>query len=298
MIAVKYPHYSYLMCTRERAQSVLLLLTVLLMSINLHFFWTHGLVLPNHEVETTHCTYVNELSEDFQNIVWPLVDFLMTDVIPLIIVTICTCFTLATLIRRKKQKAKMEGLLQKYFLDLEALSELKICMFIICCLFIIAEISRIIAQAIAYLTHRLQLFEISYPQSELLRTSLSTIQFIYISFKFIIFVFVCTKFRQIVKSFLLKLFKPCIKVCGPCSRQYRVSLSKNNIKRGEYQQGPIILRGNQHCGTTNIWKRDCFTHSSAPSLWKITNIWERERVLLKFIKVSKEKWDSLIVHTS
>lgn len=255
MIAVRYPHHLYHMCTRERAQAILLLLTVLLLSVNLHFFWTFGIAVPSDETLITKptCLYINELSNNFRDIVWPSVEFVIRDLIPLIIISTSTTITTITLFKRRKQQQKMETMLVKYFMDLVTLNELKLAITVLCCSYTVIQVCRVTETVIINLANHDFLPKMSYPKLELLRTVINAMVYAYLSFQCVIFLYLCTKFRKMIKLWFQKVFRPCWKLCWPCSRQHKVSLTKTNDRSYSPTRGPIILRRNPKCSvSTNI----------------------------------------------
>ena len=72
-IATKYPEKVLTMCTLSQAKAVILMLTVLLVCVNIHYFWSFELV---HLKEIAHpnglfCTFVkhgHQYSEEFQQV--------------------------------------------------------------------------------------------------------------------------------------------------------------------------------------------------------------------------------------
>lgn len=98
-IAITKPVWIYTMCTRERASAIVLFISVLLISLNLHFFWTYGLIKPGEEpnIKAFYCTYINELSNSFRDYIWPIINVCIEDFIPLIINVVCISISIPSL---------------------------------------------------------------------------------------------------------------------------------------------------------------------------------------------------------
>ena len=102
-LSVKYPERLESLCNLDRARAVILLLTVLLVCVNMHFFWSYELVpLEDLHIPELFCTfakYGHQHSEEFQNIIWPMLDIIISDVLPYLIVIVC-CFVMTVQICR------------------------------------------------------------------------------------------------------------------------------------------------------------------------------------------------------
>ncbi|KAH3840067.1 hypothetical protein DPMN_113509, partial [Dreissena polymorpha] len=60
-IASKRPTLIYRMCSRERGNAIMLFISVMLISLNLHFFWTYGLVKPGDDPSINVYLYSNHV---------------------------------------------------------------------------------------------------------------------------------------------------------------------------------------------------------------------------------------------
>ncbi|KAK3086109.1 hypothetical protein FSP39_013709 [Pinctada imbricata] len=132
LIMVRFPSRLYQMCTRDRANSVVLLITVLLTFINLHYFWTWALTMPEDMMEfkdagpVCHTNKLDQTSEDFNDNIAPVINFLLVKLIPCIIVCVCLIIVIITNYKRRKQlNDETESLLGKYFMDPSAMFEMQ-----------------------------------------------------------------------------------------------------------------------------------------------------------------------------
>ena len=96
-IAIVSIHTSQRVCIWERTKNLLLILTLFLLFLNGHFFFTHGLVTPHFTddqfVDFRQCmfTFVGDYDNDtFRNYVWPYTDLAVSHIVPyIVIITMC-----------------------------------------------------------------------------------------------------------------------------------------------------------------------------------------------------------------
>ncbi|ELT88851.1 hypothetical protein CAPTEDRAFT_190663 [Capitella teleta] len=88
LIAMKYPQKALTMCTLSKAKAVIILLTVLLVCVNVHYFWTFELLNENGMLMCTFSKYDGQLSEEFVTDVWPVTEFLVAEALPIIVIAI------------------------------------------------------------------------------------------------------------------------------------------------------------------------------------------------------------------
>lgn len=209
MISMRFPLRIYQMCTRDRAMSVILLILVLLISLNLHFFWTFGLTIPGDDasIQIVLCTYINELSNDFRDYIWPLIDFFIADLIPLLILAICVIFTVPSIINKRNNAKEQDNLLQKYFLDIKALHELKMSISVIIIGNVFALLCRVSETGLRYLNNK-DLLEMEYQDFILAKGILRTIYYGYLSCKITVFFIFSSRFRKDTKELLKFCFRP------------------------------------------------------------------------------------------
>lgn len=139
-ISMNHPNRIYWMCTRERAKATLLLIVVLLTFINLHNFWTFGLTEKNVDffqvIRLCHLTYQDMTMEVFTQKVQPYIDFLFKNLIPFLVTSIFCFLVLSSKCRNRLQKFDIHHL-KNYFLEVEALLEMRQLALILCVWFAI-----------------------------------------------------------------------------------------------------------------------------------------------------------------
>ncbi|KAL4235188.1 hypothetical protein ACF0H5_006826 [Mactra antiquata] len=218
-IAFRKPYWTYTMCTRERANAIILFISVLLISLNLHFFWTFGLVKPGDDpaINSYLCTYINELSDRFRDSIWPIIQLCIQQAIPLAIISLCIVLSASSVF--SSQQFGEEKYLEKYFLDVKSLQELKRATLITCIFTIISIISEMVRQGVQF-----GLIEMEFTPSLLTLTVMISLSYFIMSHKFLIFYICCVKFRYDVKHIILSLCKPFKNKCNR-QRSYNTSSS-------------------------------------------------------------------------
>lgn len=235
-ISVRYPLLTHRRCKRETAQAVMLFITVLLFAINIHFFWTYGLTLPKHSnIPFAVCTYVNELSDLFRDTIWQIMDFLVGSVMPVTFVLLLLVLTAIYWKNFKKQRNACNEVLQRHFMNIDSLHELKKTAIIIGILYSVVTLPKIAMTTFSHLliTYNLLPFSMKLVnQVTLAKTSQSMFFYAYLSCKFIIFYATSTHFRKEVKCLRLQL-------CKICNKKGKVTL--NN---GRCMQDKPLIEGN------------------------------------------------------
>ncbi|XP_041375492.1 uncharacterized protein LOC121388278 [Gigantopelta aegis] len=219
LVLARFPHLAYRMCTTERAKAVMLFVTVLLVCLNMHYFWTYGLL--RYAISPTEvfyvCTYIEDFSEFFRDQIWPFLNLSVGDIVPMLVVAVCFFCSITTYFRSKKAFSVTKPMLEKYFLDLKTLQELKVTMTVICLNFIIIATLNILLQIVEYLINN-QVIKIPCLMQwkvdgvmTLIRTVWETYFFLFLAAKCLIYLCTCTRFRkelwQSTKNILM--FKSC-----------------------------------------------------------------------------------------
>ncbi|XP_076470359.1 uncharacterized protein LOC143300512 isoform X2 [Babylonia areolata] len=227
VISTRYPLKTYRMCTTERARATVLLITILLVCLNLNFFWTWGLVM-GHE-----CMYIDPFSREFLNIIWPSIETTVKHILPLIAVTIAFFLSVISLLRSRRSGApSYEPILRRYFMDLQALQQLKHVALVIALLFIIVKTFTFVVELLNALESRnvivvpCEQYAQFRARFKLVQTLRDTVVYSFHSLKFFMYFTMCSSFRQKVFSIARKMF-----FCGKAQgdrRKSRVVKDKNN----------------------------------------------------------------------
>ena len=213
-ISIKYPQNVVRMCTLERGRAVILLLTVLLVCVNLHYFWSFELVpLKNLSLPPgLFCTFAkhgHQHSEEFQEIIWPVLDLLVAEVIPYVTVIICCVIMVIQMVRGKHKGDEYHRQWQaKYTLDSLAIDQLKVTFLIVCICYVLLTLPHFGYVLFKYLVEKHQLLESSFQlqaQEELAQAVCSTIEWFFLSSKFFLYLATSKRFR----SEFVHLFRCC-----------------------------------------------------------------------------------------
>ena len=111
-LIAKDPRAIMTVCTVKRAKAVISVLIVVLFCPNVHFFWTYELVPYNKmDPSTAYCTVAkygkgHDVTEEFVTLVWPVINILVTQIVPYVIILVCM-ITIAT--HPIKKVTKMNG---------------------------------------------------------------------------------------------------------------------------------------------------------------------------------------------
>ena len=225
VIMVRFPAKLYKMCTREKANSVVLLMTVLLTFINLHYFWTWEVTQPGdmtgveYPIDQPLC-HMNKLdkgSEEFTTNVAPVIDFCVKYLIPVLVTTICVFIIILTKLEKPGHHPKedSDSLLGKYFMDTSAMQEMQLVTFVICVWFAIAEGYALI---IDLLYKFINFDHIDYLILDSLQFCKNLLDFLFYSLKPWIFFLLSRRVRQSIDGAFRWVLTGCQK-----ARNYRVS---------------------------------------------------------------------------
>ncbi|GAB1600716.1 uncharacterized protein LOC115210334 [Argonauta hians] len=145
LISIKSPIFKYKSCTREHARAIILFITVMLIGINIHYFWTHTLVdkQSSNILQRKACINVDELSDVIKDQVWHYLDIFIKDIIPLLV--ICLLVTMiAMILHANISNAKgMEPVLKKYYMDIESFHEMCYIVIVIAIIYIVCTLPKI-----------------------------------------------------------------------------------------------------------------------------------------------------------
>lgn len=214
MITVDNPQRMFKMCTLERARSIVLLIIVLVVCLNLHYFWTIGLSSPDtdpnvHE-RMCHNNYQPQLSDEV-SLVLPLSEFLLDNFIPFILVSTFACISIKQL---KKRRKNVTFELKKYIVDVEMLSQLRLPTIIMLSMFAILKG----LQCVEHIMRFAQSQKLTYDYSNMfyLMKEIDCIQLVnftmtyfYISFKPFLFIFMSKRLRVDITEGIYKIFYRC-----------------------------------------------------------------------------------------
>lgn len=213
-IAIKYPPKMSHMCTEERARAVILLLTVLLVCVNLHFFWSYELVGLNELAlpPGLFCTFAkhgHQHSEEFQEIIWPIMDLMVAEILPYVTVITC-CIIMAVQIARGRHHGDKhhQAWQRKFMLDSNAIEQLKLTYLVICLVFFLLTLPKFGYVIYKYLVERHNFVEYSFQNEarQLLAHAIcATLEYVFLSGKIFIYLACSHKFR----TEFINLFKSC-----------------------------------------------------------------------------------------
>ena len=208
-IATKYPHKVPTMCTLSRAQAVILLLTVLLVCVNIHYFWSFELVqiqdiAQPHGFFCTFSKHGHQYSEGFQEVIWPIMDLLVSEVLPYTVV-IVSGVTMMTRMAKGQHKGdkKHQEWRARYLINPDAMDQLKLTFLIVCLLYLVLTLPKFAYVIFQYLVDKHELIEYSFEfdaQQVLAHAICTMLEYMFFSMKFFIYFATSMKFRLELKA--------------------------------------------------------------------------------------------------
>ena len=134
-VFTRFPSKAHKICTRERTKHSGLFLLLMITCINGHFFFTYNKVPPNMGVAPEWmCTFspsMDKAHEVFRDYVWPIVDCLLTSVLPIVVIICCLICWLSS------SKFKQSLTSNRLLLNSEIILELRRSCFALSILFLI-----------------------------------------------------------------------------------------------------------------------------------------------------------------
>lgn len=269
-MATRYPSKVPKLCTLSRAKAVIMLLTVILACINIHFFWTYEIVNfkkdfgpKMHSEDAFMCTFAKQgvpYNELFAHIIWPIIDISIGQLLPFVIIVL---FTVLTAVRYASVGAgnsdsQSEQWRKKYLLYPNAMKQLKISVLTLCILYVLT-IPRLITTLCKKIWgiqdnddlddsddfHSKAIFDLMY-------WIFAYLEYIYLSLKFYILISTCRQFRA-------EFFNLCGHFCGNKNvKRRRTSDTVTFNRQASYSTCCYNTLWNQCC---EVLARSCHRHT-------------------------------------
>ena len=118
MVVTSKPLKAHTTCTLDRSKNVVLLILLLLVCANAHFFWTYGLEEDFFHHDIFFCTFTtfgNHHSEYFRGVIWPVMDLLFASILPGMIILGCVIYILVSRSRKSSRRQTVKD--NAYLLD-------------------------------------------------------------------------------------------------------------------------------------------------------------------------------------
>ena len=133
------PHRLIKIYTLERARAVFLLIIVLLVCLNAHCFWTYALIKVDKTGKSTAevCDSPKQMpllgqmsgksindgtdgNDDFRRITWPIIDILLGDLLPYLIIFGCTVMLITKKVKGHDRSRDVDNIWRSYTFDAAA----------------------------------------------------------------------------------------------------------------------------------------------------------------------------------
>ncbi|XP_062567302.1 uncharacterized protein LOC134229569 isoform X2 [Saccostrea cucullata] len=224
-ISMNYPNRIYRMCTRERANATLLLIVVLLTFINLHYFWTVGLTEKGKKF--CHLSYMDRSMEVFTQEIQPYMDNLLETFIPFFVASILLFLILCYFCTNSQQRFDIFQL-KNYFLEVEALLEMRLLGLILCVWFVIVFFFK----SIHLLLLKFQSDALDYDTIAAIDLTNNLLYFSFLSCKSLLFYVLSAKIRRCLMEAVIGKYRTVVKQ----SQRYIIQQqSPNLIQESEYR---------------------------------------------------------------
>ena len=248
MISTCYPERMYTMCTISRAKVIIMLLTVILICINIHYFWSFDLILFKEYGNAWFCTFAkhgHQQSEEFQEIIWPLMDLSIAQVIPIFTLTIYTCIMIRWICKgNHRGDIKHQRWRERYQLYPEAMDHLKVTITGVSIMFLALNLPKFVFTIFQYFVNKYELVELSMKftvQMDLARTVCDMLENCFLCAKFIVYFLSCQMFRQECKDIISLLL---------CSRKRKIYVNNNSKSVNPRSTSPM-RNPYSRCETSN-----------------------------------------------
>ena len=214
MIAMRHAHIAHNMCTLSRARAVVLLLIVLLICINSHYFWTFELVKqadllqPQYQVMCTFSKHGHQYSEEFVEYIWPVTNILVTEIAPMVLILGCGIAMLVQLLRgRHRGDTHHQAWQARYILYPEVKDQLKVTFTVLACTYPILLLPKFTTGIFQDITRN---YEPADPIGWFYKVELAAVvgdslEYMLLSTKLLLYVATCRQFRKQ----LIAMFKCC-----------------------------------------------------------------------------------------
>lgn len=197
-MSTRYPHRP--LQTLPRAKATMLLLTVLLVCTNVHYFWSFEVMKQDNGLECGFSKYSGQCSEEFQNIVWPLLDMFIGDLLPDAIILGCAAAMLALYLRGAHRGSPAhQRWRSRYTMDPDALDQVKLMVMALGFAHILLTAPSFLAVCYRYSVQKRRSTYQNETALELAGTLCSMVHYVFQGGKLFIYLAVCPKFRTEVR---------------------------------------------------------------------------------------------------
>ena len=195
-IATRYPQRALHMCTVQRAKAIMLLLTVLLVCVNVHYFWSFEVTQESGGLECTFSRYSRQYSEEFQTVIWPLIDLMVGELLPNVIIIICGVGMMVLTIRGNHRGSEShQRWRSRYTMDPHALDHLKRTFLLVCVFHVTLTMPNFAFIIFRYTMEQKGPYYDDESKVELASAVCSMLQYIFLSCKVFLYMSSCPKFR-------------------------------------------------------------------------------------------------------
>ena len=215
------PHRLLKIYSLERARAVFLLIVVLLVCVNAHCFWTYALInldktgkLSKEVCDSPKQTplmgrrsgkilsdHGGDGTDDFRRITWPIIDILLGDLLPYLIIFACTVMLVTKRIKGHDRTREVDNIWRSYTCDATGARNFHTTIIILLVFYLIFMLPNLVCNIFLFLVEpsRMWLIKYSLPfdsKKMLAQAVCLCCHYLFISSKFIIYVASSHEYRK------------------------------------------------------------------------------------------------------
>ena len=209
VLSVKYPNKVEKFCSLDRARAVILLLTVILVTVNLHYFWSFSLEpLDYSGKKCDFPSYGHQHSEEFQEIIWPIMEILVSEIFPRTAAFACAIIMAVKIYKGHHVGSKEHQAWQaKFTLDSRAIDQLKVLIMVVSFIFVFLTLPKFGYLIFRYLEENgvidivndTGFVDSSANVDALVHAIFSNLDYMFFSLKFFVYIAVSRRFRYRIR---------------------------------------------------------------------------------------------------
>ncbi|ELU11321.1 hypothetical protein CAPTEDRAFT_187072 [Capitella teleta] len=249
-LVLSFPRKAHVICVKERVKNLSLLIVLLLVCVNAHFFWTYGLVRFHPSAEKQYCIFTEYggfYSKYFRGLVWPIMDTLFAAMLPNTIIVAClTYIFLRGCLKAEKLRVLMEN---HFVIDAESLRSFIVMTIVLGAFSVVMTLPETAYNLFEFAMERLQLEHIGNRETYFAQRTLAQLlcyifRDLFLAFKVFVYVIMWKSFRERAVGVLTL-------------RKYRTYCKKRKNFRDEYVREESARRAKLQA------KRSHTTHGDA-----------------------------------
>ena len=256
----------------SRARAAILFMTVILVCVNMHYFWSFDLVsVDGTPTGKLYCTFVKDSDQQsvfFQGNIWPLLDLFVAEVLPFVIVIVASVTTLATVARGEHRgNAAYRRWSQRYLIDPTAVEQLVVTFTAVGVACLVLTFPKFVFVVVKYVVEKYHLYEdfdlLDEEQvrhchehegrQNLANAVCNNAEYCFLSFKFFVYVALSARFRVEMRQIGRSCCAALLRRKGPNKQRQQLLLpaleASNCCAAGAVGIDPVPPAADNECGS-------------------------------------------------